>query len=73
MARAIVDFVHFDLEVTAGDELPDDHELVTLAPHLFEQPPEPEPDPDAEPVRIRGPLAEPAKPTTSKPRKQKDA
>lgn len=73
MARALVDFVHFDLEVTAGDELPDDHELVTLAPHLFEPPPEPEPDPDAEPVRIRGPLAEPAKPTTSKPRPKKDA
>lgn len=73
MARAIVDFVHFDLEVTAGDELADDHELVTLAPHLFEQPPKPEPDPDAEPVRIRGPLAEPAKPTTSKPRPKKDA
>jgi hypothetical protein len=72
MAKALAAFTHFDLEVAAGEELPDDHELVALAPHLFEQPPEPEPEPDGPPVRIRGPLATPSKPTT-KPRTNKDA
>jgi hypothetical protein len=70
MATAIVDFTHFDLEVRAGDELPDDHELVATAPHLFEQPPEPEPDPEGEPPRIRGPLANPP---TTRTTKKKDA
>ncbi len=73
MAKAIIDFVHFDLEVAAGDELPDDHELVALAPHLFEPPPEPEPEPDGEPVRIRGPLVEQTKPTTRTPRPDQEA
>lgn len=64
MARIIVDFIHMDVEYRAGDELPDDHPLVSAGPHLFEQPPEPEPAPAEEPVRIRGPLVNP---TSSKP------
>lgn len=38
MATVAVDFVHFGLECKAGDVLPDDHELVALAPHLFTDP-----------------------------------
>lgn len=38
MATVAVDFIHLDLECKAGDVLPDDHELVALAPHLFVQP-----------------------------------
>ena len=37
MATVAVDFTHFDLDCKKGDTLPDDHELVTLAPYLFEQ------------------------------------
>ena len=37
MAIVAVPFTHFDLICKKGDELPDDHELVELAPHLFEQ------------------------------------
>lgn len=61
MATVAVDFIHFDREHKAGDEIPDDDPLVAGAPHLFVQPdpePEPEPDPDA---RIRGPLVDPPK------------
>lgn len=39
MAVVAVPFTHFDLECKKGDELPDDHPLVALAPHLFEQAP----------------------------------
>jgi hypothetical protein len=38
MAVVAVDFTHFELTCAAGDVLPDDHELVALAPHLFVQP-----------------------------------
>jgi hypothetical protein len=37
MATVAVPFTHFDLTCKKGDELPDDHELVELAPHLFVQ------------------------------------
>ena len=37
MATVAVAFTHFDLTCKKGDELPDDHELVELAPHLFVQ------------------------------------
>lgn len=43
MAVVAVDFVHFDLVCSAGDVLPDDHELVELAPHLFVSVPSPDP------------------------------
>ena len=42
-AVVAVDFVHFDLVCSAGDVLPDDHELVELAPHLFVSVPSPDP------------------------------
>jgi hypothetical protein len=38
MATVAVPFTHFDLTCKKGDELPDDCELVELAPHLFVQP-----------------------------------
>jgi hypothetical protein len=38
MAVVARDFTHFDLSCKKGDELPDSHELVSLAPHLFVQP-----------------------------------
>ena len=38
MATVAVPFTHFDLTCSKGDELPDDHPPVALAPHLFEQP-----------------------------------
>jgi hypothetical protein len=38
MATVAVNFTHFDLTCKKGDTLPDDHPLVALAPHLFEQP-----------------------------------
>jgi hypothetical protein len=37
MATVAVPFIHFDLTCKKGDELPDDHPLVELAPHLFVQ------------------------------------
>ena len=37
MAVVAVPFTHFHLTCKKGDELPDDHELVELAPHLFVQ------------------------------------
>lgn len=43
-AVVAVPFTHFDLTCKKGDELPDDHPLVELAPHLFKpggQPPKP--------------------------------
>jgi len=72
MAVVAVDFTHFDLTCHAGDVLPDDHELVELAPHLFVQPdPAPEPEP-AEPVRLgRANLVNP--PTPTSPRKRKES
>lgn len=40
--RALVSFVHFDLEVQAGDELAADHPMVVLRPDLFAaDPPKP--------------------------------
>jgi hypothetical protein len=42
MAVAAVPFIHYELDLEAGDELDDAHPLVALAPHLFVQP-EPEP------------------------------
>ena len=38
MAVVAVPFTHFDLTCKKGDTLPDDHELVAIAPHLFVQP-----------------------------------
>lgn len=67
MAVAAVDFVHFDLSLSAGDFLDDSHELVANAPHLFVQP-DPVDEPEVVPVRIRGPLVE-----TPKPSKKKEA
>lgn len=43
---AKTDFIHFDIEATAGDVFADDHPLVVLAPHLFLTE-----DPPVEPVR----------------------
>lgn len=80
MATVAVPFTHFDLTCKKGDELPDDHPLVDLAPHLFEQP-DLTPEPKHRSRRIRGPLvdveeshgpdveeepAEPAKPESFK-------
>lgn len=57
MPRTLVAFDHLDESFAAGDFVHEDHELVRVAPHLFEQPePEPEPDPN---IRIRGPLVKP--------------
>lgn len=36
MARCCVDFVHNQFEFSEGDEVPDDHPMVALAPHLFD-------------------------------------
>lgn len=59
MVRVRQAFTHLDLTCRRGDELPDDHPLVGLAPHLFELPdPSPAPSPDPS-VRIRGPLVNP--------------
>lgn len=63
MAVVAVDFTHLDLVCAKGDELPDDHELVALAPHLFVQP-DPTPETPAVPVRVRGPLVD--QPATGK-------
>lgn len=49
MAVVAVDFIHFDLECTAGDVLPDDHALVALAPHLFVLPDDETPPTVADP------------------------
>lgn len=32
---AVAAFKHFDLDVKQGDELPDDHPMVTARPDLF--------------------------------------
>lgn len=63
MPRTVIAFTHLDETYEVDDFIHEDHDLVRLAPHLFEQPePDPEPDPNAEPVRIRGPLVAPPKP-----------
>lgn len=38
MAVVAHNFTHFDLVCRKGEILPDDHELVTIAPHLFADP-----------------------------------
>jgi hypothetical protein len=48
MARALVSFIHNQFEFSEGDEVPDDHPMVGLAPHLFAEIPSPSfspPDP----------------------------
>ena len=63
MPKTVAAFDHLGESFALGEFVHEDHELVALAPHLFEQPePDPEPDPDAEPVRIRGPLINPPNP-----------
>jgi hypothetical protein len=32
---AVASFTHFDLDVRKGDELPEDHPMVTARPDLF--------------------------------------
>lgn len=46
---ALVSFVHFDLEVKAGDEFPADHPMVALRPDLFS------PEPPKKPARAKSP------------------
>lgn len=42
MPFAVCSFQHFDLEVSEGDELADDHPMVALRPDLFStDPPKP--------------------------------
>ena len=59
MVKTAVAFEHLGESFRKGDEVPDDHPLVELAPHLFVQPkPAPSPEPST-PARIRGPLVNP--------------
>lgn len=60
MPKTLVAFEHLGESFRKGQDVPDDHPLVTSAPHLFPPVPDPDPTPDP-PVRIRGPLVTPKK------------
>jgi hypothetical protein len=60
MVKTSVAFEHLGEVFRKGQQVDDDHPLVTLAPHLFVLPDPPTLTPDPV-VRVRGPLVNPAK------------
>lgn len=55
MAVVAHNFTHFNLTCKKGDVLPDDHELVTIAPHLFADPGDETAAADTNPSKPRTP------------------